>query len=333
MGTDNRNDSTVNSLVSVCVASYNNYKYITYTLDSILKQSYRPLEIIIVDDCSKDNSVNEINTWIKLNELSALQNDCIIKFFTNSKNSGVCHTFNVAIGNSKGSYINIIASDDLMLPEKVSIQVSILEKAHENVGLVYSDAYLIGPNDEPYFGKFIQRHKPDIIEIPQGNLLGDLLQDNFVPVMSILWKKECFKRCGIFDENLVYEDYDMLLRISREYKFIFSDFISVRYRLHSNNLHKRRNTIAWAESNFILYFKHLGAENKSHDLLIQQHLRRALIDMYNLKSKNIRIYFDQYYEYFKDDKMMRVALSCDLPYHQLLRFQKIFTKLVGKNSS
>lgn len=311
-----------NSLVSICVTSYNNAHYIIDTLNSIEKQTYKEIELIIVDDCSIDNSVTVIDEWLKQTSLNH-------KFIKNNKNIGVCKSVNILLNNCTGRYISAISSDDLMLPEKIMTQVNILENSPKDVGLVYSDAYLIGPKNELYFGKFIQRYKPDIVEIPQGNLLGDLLEGNFIPFMSILWKKECFAMCGLFDESLLYEDFDMLLRASHKYKFVFSDFISVKYRLHNNNLHKRLSIISWAESNFKIYFKNLGAENKIYDSLVQQHLRRALIEMYSLKSKNIKVFFAQYYEYFRDDKILKLALSYNLPYYQLLRLQRVFLKLGG----
>lgn len=304
-------------LVSVCMSSYNNAHYVLSTLESISQQTYSNIELIIVDDCSTDNSVSTIEGWLEKNDIKC-------KFIKHEKNSGVCKVANSLIENSSGKYVSIIASDDLMLPEKISHQVAILESESNEVGLVYSDAYLIGSHDEPFFGRFIQWHR-HFFEIPQGNIFPVLMEGNFMPAMSALWRMECFDVCGKFDETLAYEDYDILLRISLKFKFVFSDFVSVKYRVHNTNLHKKLQGLAGAESNFTMFYKHIGIEDGKYDDIIKEKLMSSLLRMYDLKSNGLKDFYQKYCLHYADNLPLKYALLSGVSYYHLARMQRMFS--------
>lgn len=106
-------------LVTVGAFCYNNAQRVTETLDSILSQTYSPIELIIVDDCSTDNSVEVIKNWVKQNDVQ-----CRMNFHT--KNIGVCAGVNKVVQNCKGKYITFIG-DDIMLPHKSEKDIAVLE--------------------------------------------------------------------------------------------------------------------------------------------------------------------------------------------------------------
>ena len=95
--------------------NYNCEKFIPETIESVLAQTYSNWELIIVDDCSTDNSINVINSYA--------QNDNRIKLIVNEKNSGAAHSRNVALREAKGKWIAFLDSDDLWLPEKLEKQI------------------------------------------------------------------------------------------------------------------------------------------------------------------------------------------------------------------
>lgn len=309
-------------LVSVGVACYNQAKYVVSTLDSIINQAYGNMELIIVDDCSKDDSVQIIQDWIDRNDI-----DCI--FIKHEVNKGVCKTVNDIVVNAKGKYLSFTAADDLMVEGKLKVQVDLLEKAASDVGFVYSDAYLIDSDGKEYFGRFIQWHRHFFV-VPQGDIFKELLEDNFIPIMTVLWKRECFDVCGLFDENLLYDDYDMLLRVSFKYKVIFSDFIAAKYRVHATNLHKSLQNVKAMESNFRMFYKHLGVRDKMYDAIVKEKLFNYLLRMYDLGSSNVKEYFDKYHAYFKDNSAMKIALASGLSYYHLAKVQRVLKK-VGIN--
>ena len=296
-------------LVSVFVASYNNAAYIRQSLDSVAGQTYPHIELIIVDDASTDNSVHVIEEWLKETGYSA-------KFIRNEKNLGVC------------KYTSWLASDDIMRPRKLEIQVELMEKSGPKVGVVYSDAVVIDADNQEYFSRFIQMHR-QFKEIPQGDIFPVLLADNYIPVMTALFRRSCFDVCGWYDEDLSYEDWDILLRFAREYEFVYSDYIAAEYRIHQTNASKQLQSPAAAETNFKLLYKHLGI-NAEFDVIIKSKLRHLLDRMYYLKSGRQREFMELYYAYFNDEWLFRFALKSGLPYFRLLRVQRLLSRFTGQ---
>ena len=257
-------------LVSIAAINYNNSKYILETLESIRNQTYPNIELIIVDDCSTDDCVAIIENW-----LSTYNGQ--YKFIRHEVNKGVCATCNSGLANATGKYFSLIATDDLVLPEKITGQVQILEASDTAVAGIYSDAYLIDDNSMPLPGVFIDNHR-SFVTRPGGNIYEVLLQGNYIPAMTVLIKKQVFDDIGGFDENLAYDDYDMWLRIARKYQMLFSDFISCKYRIRPGSL---SSTIKnWNLSDVKIFLKHVGAP------LPMQRLRKIALDVYTTDDKD-----------------------------------------------
>jgi glycosyltransferase involved in cell wall biosynthesis len=223
----NQNDS----IVSIICACYNQEKYIYESLESVKNQTFQNFELIIWDDASKDNSVGVIESWIKNNPQYS------VHFVKHTINKGICASLNECFLISKGKYIQILALDDVILPFKLEKHVNLLEKSDRSDGLVFTDAFIMDENSNRYQNKFIAYHH-QYLSLESGNYFERLLKSNFIPAMSVLLKREVIHDIGLWDEDLLFEDYDMWLRISRKYNFIFDDEVSVVYRLHSNNTHK-----------------------------------------------------------------------------------------------
>ncbi len=240
----------MNHLVSVLVINFNNALWVKETLDSIKAQTYKNFEIVIVDDCSTDLSIEIIEQWI------AEHPNLAIKFIKNPVNKGVCKNCNIAIENSSGQYISFIASDDTMMPQKLEKQVEILKNSSEKVCAVMSDAYLMDEESKPIEGAFIIHHKSKLKEIPSGDIYNELLDGNYIPAMSILYKKSHLEQVGYFDEDLFYEDYDMLLRLAKEFDWIYSDYISVKYRMVYKGISKNTVEKKWNYANIKIFLKH-----------------------------------------------------------------------------
>jgi glycosyltransferase involved in cell wall biosynthesis len=251
-------------LVSTIALCYNQAKFAVETLESIRNQSYQNIELIIMDDCSADNSVEVIENWIQETKYP-----CI--FIKHNKNQGICKTLNEAFSHCQGQYLQMIACDDIMLPEKTTVQVELLNEHPDNAAVVYSDAYLIKDDGSPHYGWFIQKYRA-FADIPSGNIYNELLAGPFIPAMSTLTKTEVIKKIGGWDEKLAYEDYDFWLRAAEHYDFIFSSFPSVKYRFHANNSSK---SIKWADSQFWIYNKHLN------NAIARENLYRYFFELYS----------------------------------------------------
>lgn len=222
-------DSVTQPLVSVICLCYNHERFISEALDSVLAQTYPDLEIIIMDDCSTDNSVAIIREY--------LQKYPQLTFLSTGTNQGNTKAFNIAWRASKGAYIIDFATDDVLLPERVAQQVAAFERLDETYGVVYSDAEYI--NDEGQHVRFhCQRNRAgEVISFaPSGDIFHHLLGRYFICPPTMMMKRRVFEDLQGYDETLAYEDFDFWLRSSRRYKYFFLDAITTKRRLHASSL-------------------------------------------------------------------------------------------------
>ena len=215
-------------LVTVIAVCYNHSRFVIECLESIRAQTYTNVQLIIMDDCSSDESVTLISDWIKLHQIKC-------EFIAHEVNRGLCRTLNEAVKLSKGRYISMIATDDCWLPEKIKFQVSEMESMPATVGVLYSDAYRISENGQLLPKMFISSYR-EFESPPTGNLKADLLHGNFIPAMTTLIRRTVYEQIGLYDENLVYEDWDFWLRTSNYFDFAFSQYPSANYRIVSTSM-------------------------------------------------------------------------------------------------
>jgi glycosyltransferase involved in cell wall biosynthesis len=214
-------------LVTVFVGCYNHSRFVEECLDSVRSQTHPKLQIIIFDDCSKDNSVAVINAWLKRHHLDW-------QFIPHTRNIGICASLNEVLRLARGKYISMIAADDIWLPDKTSRQVQMMEKMSNEVGVLYSDAFQVNEKGERLPHMFIEAHRK--IAVPPEGLLFDVLwEGNFIPAMATLIRRDCFNTVGTYDEDFCFEDWDMWMRISRIFRFAYDNIPSAKYRLVSTS--------------------------------------------------------------------------------------------------
>lgn len=114
--------------ISIVTASYNYENYIKETIKSVLNQTYQDWELIIIDDCSSDNSVNVIKSF----------QDDRIKLFVNKQNLGLAKTLKLGIEKATGDWIVFLESDDLITSDYLAKKVQIIQK-HKNINLIFND--------------------------------------------------------------------------------------------------------------------------------------------------------------------------------------------------
>jgi glycosyltransferase involved in cell wall biosynthesis len=227
-------NQTANHLVSAIVLSYNQCQFVLETLESVKTQTYKFTELIIVDDCSTDDSVEIIESWLQANSINCT-------FIRHKQNQGICKSLNDALAVATGKYVSMVASDDVWLPDKIDRQVEIMESQPDQVGVLYSDAFQINEHGHPSSDMFIASHR-NLPAMPQGEVLTVLLEGNFIPGMTTLIRRDCYRKVGLYDETLPWEDWDMWLRIARHYSFVYSPTPSAKYRYHEKSLsHSNRS--------------------------------------------------------------------------------------------
>lgn len=294
-------------LVSVLCLCYNQAQFIRESLDSIKVQSYSNFEIIICDDASKDNSVEIVEGWLRENpELNT-------QFIKHAKNEGICKSLNDIFSHSSGKYIQILALDDIILPDKLERHVEILENSKDSEVLVFSDALMMDEVSELYDNRFIGYHL-SYLRLESGNFYDRLMNNNFIPAMSVLMKAERIKEEGGWDENLTFEDFDMWLRLSLKYYFIFDHTPSCKYRIHSNNTHKRQSFLL--ASYFDIYQKHSNhptAKTKLFNIVEKLYFERQL------KNEHIK-----YFQLYKPETFSERLLKSN-------KFRKLYKLMLVKS--
>jgi len=237
-------------LVTVLVGCFNHARFVEECLESVRNQTYHNWELIVFDDCSSDNSVEVIRAWIERTKVPC-------RFIQHTRNMGLCKSLNEVIPLARGKYINGVAADDVWLSDKLETQVAILEKLPEKVGVVYSDAHQMDEQGKALPEMFIAAHRK-LETFPQGNINDILWQGNFIPAMTTMTRRKCFDEVGLYDESLAFEDWDMWLRISEKFEFVFSPKPSARYRIVGTSM-MRSQTEQINDSTVRVFIKFLEA--------------------------------------------------------------------------
>ncbi|SEP36380.1 Glycosyl transferase family 2 [Nitrosovibrio sp. Nv6] len=210
--------------VSIIIPTYNCEAYIAETLNSVLSQTLRNIELIIVDDGSTDRTLDIVASYGSPVRL------------LRQANSGVCAARNYGIREAAGRYICLMDHDDYWFPDKLALQVEQME-AHPEIGLVYSSFIWWHPDEKGMFpgpDSFEAASFPaGIDEEFSGWIYHQLLLDCWILTSAALIRAEVFDKCGVYDESLPYsEDWDLWLRISREYPVIKLNKPLTLYRQH-----------------------------------------------------------------------------------------------------
>ena len=206
-------------LVSVIIPSYNHEKYIEEAVRSVWSQTYKNVELIVIDDGSTDQSVEILN---RLENQSPINMKVIRKI-----NEGVCKALNHGLRIASGKYISILGSDDRYLEHKLNILTPILEKADDNVSFIYSKNSCINEN-----GSCLELWLPPMPKTKEDLFEEILLFKIFPTICSALIKKNILVDLGGFNEKYKAEDLDLLLRLTRNHKAIFCNQITWQYRVN-----------------------------------------------------------------------------------------------------
>lgn len=210
--------------VSVCIPVYNGSATIVDTLDSVLQQTYKNIEIIIVDNCSTDNTV----------ELVRGISDERIKLFCNAENIGMAGNWNKCLEYVTGEYIQFVCADDLLMPECIEKKVECIKSNPEAV-MVFGASSIINERDEVLMSRC--EYKRDMIL--DGNKLAKksfYLKNIYGEPTNVLFKSSLVKEVGVFALNMCYAtDWEYWLRLSCYGKVGFVSQDLVKYRISTSN--------------------------------------------------------------------------------------------------
>ena len=195
-------------MVSVIIPTFNRENTICRAIDSVINQTYKNIEIIVVDDCSTDNTEEFLIKYYKYPNFN---------YFKLTKNSGACYARNFGIKNSHGDFIAFQDSDDAWLPNKLCEQIKNIKKENSD-----GDFCSIEVIDEQKKMKYIRPTKNIRNKCTKNGVFNTLCYDSFISTQSFIGKKIIFDNIK-FDNNLPrLQDYDIFLRISKKYKISYT---------------------------------------------------------------------------------------------------------------
>ncbi len=200
------------------MCTYNRAQFIEKAIDSIISQTFKDWELIILDDKSTDNTENIVKKYLQ---------DPRIKYFKNEQNLGITKNRNKSLSLSQGEYIAVLDSDDYWIDNnKLKVQIDFLDE-NKDYCFIGTNIIKIDEND-----KLIKK-----ISYPSDylKLKKKLLLKNFFCHSSIVYRKKEIIDSGSYDEKLpIWEDYDLWLRLGSMYKFKNLNMFSTAYRIHNN---------------------------------------------------------------------------------------------------
>ncbi len=274
----------MNKKISIITASYNYEKYISETIESVINQTYTNWELIIIDDGSKDNSIEVIKSYC--------EKDNRIKLYTheNNVNKGLVETLKLGISKATTEWIAFLESDDTFVPNCLEEKVKVIEK-HPETALVFSDVNMFG-NDElinKNYSRHFERVKKvlDKQQFPTKNLLKYFTEENLIPTFSVVAvKKSELEKC---DFNVPYSkailDYYLWIQLADKYIYYIDKKLS-NWRMHDNSYIHSANSF-YIEFAFRVMLMNFRTKNTNVSILftILFYIKRLLL---RIKSKFIK---------------------------------------------
>lgn len=238
----------VPDMVSVVVPTYNRANVVRASIESVLRQTHANVEVVVVDDGSKDDTQRVVEGY-----------GAPVRYLYQA-NSGVSAARNLGFASARGEFIALLDSDDQFLPWKLEAQVRVL-RAHPEVGMVWTDMAAVDEQgtvlDEKYLRTFYDAHAlahleqvlahagtlrrlwpgapPDVASAPvyAGDIFSQMLLGNLVHTSTVVLRRDRLRRAGEFDASLTHsgEDYEFHLRTCSHGPVAFIDASSILYRI------------------------------------------------------------------------------------------------------
>ncbi len=307
-------------VLTLVMVNYNQGYLFEDCLRSICDQKLSDVELIVIDDKSPDNSVEQIESLLDRYKVTA-------NFIKNEVNKGICGNLNLALSVAKGKYFSFIAADDWVEKDCHINMISALETSADNVATVYGDSKVVNEHKKLLFGSYIEHFRPDLKRPPQGNIFKDLLNGNFIPANITMSKTDVLRKLGGFDENLKLEDYDMWLRVSRKYDFLYVQNAVGDYRILENSLIRTLGARKFEDS-INMFMKHIDADAEALEIIKRQ-VQASCEFLFYTDSKKFRDYF-QTAKYFGLSNKLKVLSVLEMAGVKGSKFKKWSNKLMGR---
>lgn len=228
-------------LVSVVIPCYNHENFVQDCIQSVIDQSYENIELIIIDDGSKDNSV------IKIQEMVELCRQRFFRFeFRHRPNEGLSSTLNEALDWCQGDYYSAIASDDMMLKDKTKNQIQFMEK-NKNIVAVFGGVKLIDENNL-VIGDVLKKEKKYCFK-------EIIMHEHKLPAPTQMIRMGSLKNVGGYNSDILIEDWYMWIKLSELGDLFYMNKLFCLYRQHENNISKKIKIIQNGRLDVLSHFK------------------------------------------------------------------------------
>lgn len=206
--------------VSIVMPVLNGERFISEAIESIAAQTYQNLQLIVVDDGSTDSTPEIVDRFRPRIE---------IQYVKHPSPQGIAPSMNDGLRHATGDMIAFLDHDDTWLPRFLETQVSYLEQ-HPEVGMVHSDFQTVDVD-----GRILEASAERCRgrKRPSGQVFRELFLDSFIVGNSVLIRRECFERVGMFDESLRWGDYHLWMRIARHFRVDYTPEVLTSYRQHA----------------------------------------------------------------------------------------------------
>lgn len=206
--------------VSVIIPTYNRARFLGGAIRSVLAQSYKDFEIIVVDDCGGDDAESVVRSCGARG----------VRYVKHDRQRGGAAARNTGISVATGEYIAFLDDDDEWYPEKLGRQVNAMLESPPEVGGVYTGYFIIDRADGQIRGQMVPTERGDIYPaLLAGNCVGG--------TSCMLLRRSCFDKVGFFDERLKsFQDYDLWLRTARKFRFDCIREPLLRYYVHGDKI-------------------------------------------------------------------------------------------------
>lgn len=236
-------------LVSVVIPCYNHEDFVQASIQSVINQTYENIELIIIDDGSKDGSIAKIEEMTKLCEQRFVNFE-----FRSRPNKGLSATLNEAIEWCQGEYYSGIASDDVILSHKLKVQVEFLN-SHHNVLAVFGGVQHIDENDKIIATSLSKSRYYDFKRI--------IMHKFDLPAVTQLIRLQALKETGGYDSSIILEDWYMWLKLTKHGSIYYMSEIFALYRQHDNNISKDSEKMKHGRLDVLSFFKDSKYYNKA----------------------------------------------------------------------
>ena len=242
----------INPLVSVVIPCYNHESFVQDSIQSVIGQTYQNIELIIIDDGSKDGSVEKIQEMIP-----TCQKRFVRFEFRHRPNKGLSATLNEALEWCEGKYFSALASDDMLLEEKTKTQLDYMEN-NSNCVAVFGGVHIIDNENKVIRTIIDEQKKYTFNEI--------LMHQHNLPAPTAFIQRESLIRAGKYDPEIRIEDWYMWLKISKIGEIVYLPKAFSYYRDHLDNTTKKSNIMSVERFKVISNF----SNDKNYSLAKQQ---------------------------------------------------------------